>query len=767
MKTLKIKELDFIKNLKLPLRKISDLPPLEGFIGQKEAEKNMEFGLKIPSQTHHIFVSGTPGTGRTSVVMEYVRKIAEKMPPPPDTIYVYSHENPFSPKAIVLEKGTGKKFKRDFESAINESLEELKEIIKRKDFNEHKGKILNEYIKLREEKLSEVVNKAKGMGIFLREKERGFDMLPMIDGKILTPEEISELSENKRKEITSSTEEIRKSLDETLIEIEKLNVEFKKKIRDLLFQFGAKTISTIFPPLIGKYGENKEIAKFIKNSIEDILENIDYISSKPDEAYSYYREKYKIHLFLDNSNIKGAPIVLETHPTPTRIIGRIERTHEDPSLDFGGIIPGAFHRANGGFLIIPAEEILKFGPSYTFLKWTLKSGKILIENLSEEENIHTAKTLKPESVPFIGKVILIGSPSTYFHLKENDPDFNELFKIHVEFKTRMENNKKNLYDFFRFIKTFCDKENLIYPDKGAIKKILWYSSRIAESQKKLSTNFGAVCDLLRESSFIASMDNSKEVKEKHINTVLERKFKETEIEEIYFEWIKNGIISIDFEGRKKGTINGLTVLSYGEAIFGRPVRITATCSVGKDGVIDIEREAELSGPIHTKGIQILRGYLGYKYGQRFPIYITARIVFEQTYEGVEGDSASAAELLAILSSLSEFPIYQNTAITGSINQFGEIQAVGGINEKIEGVYRALKYKNYRKEFKVLLPETNIENLCLRDEVLESIKKGYIKLIAIRNIDEAIRVIFRKEPALVHKRVMKKLKEFYKILKSEE
>jgi len=766
MKTLKIKELNFIKNLDLSLKKISDLPPLEGFIGQKEAEKNMEFGLKIPSRTHHIFVSGTPGTGRTSVVMEYVRKIAEKMPPPPDIIYVYSHENPFSPKAIILEKGTGKKFKRDFESAINESLEELREIIKRKDFNEQKERILNEYIKLREKKINEVIKKAKEIGIFVREKEGGFDILPIIDGRILAPEEISELPEDRRKEIKFSAEEIRKLLDETIIEIEKLSAEFKEKIRSLLFQFGAKTLATIFPPLIGKYAENKEIVKFVKNSIEDILENIDYISSKPDEAYSYYREKYKIHLFMDNSNLKGAPIVLETHPTPTRIIGRIERTHEDPSLDFGGIIPGAFHRANGGFLIIPAEEILNIEPSYTFLKWTLKSGKILIENLSEEENIHTAKTLKPEPVPFTGKVILIGSPSTYFQLKENDPDFNELFKIHVEFKTRMENNRKNLYDFFRFIRTFCDKENLKYPDKGALKKIVWFSSRIAESQKKLSTNFGAVCDLLRESNFVASMEKSREIKEKHINIVLERKFRETEIEEIYFEWIKNGVISIDFDGKKIGTINSLTVLTYGEAIFGRPVRITATCSAGKDGVIDIEREAELSGPIHTKGTQILRGYLGYKYGQKFPIYITARIVFEQTYEGVEGDSASAAELLVILSSLSGLPIYQNIAITGSINQFGEIQAVGGINEKIEGVYRALKYKNYRKEFKVLFPETNIENLCLREEVLEFIKKGYLKLIAIRNIDEAIKIIFQKEPSVVHKRVLKKLREFYRILKSE-
>ncbi len=767
MKKLKMKEINFIKSLRLPDKKFSDLPTLEGFIGQKEAERNMEFGLKIPSQTHHIFVSGTPGTGRTSLVMEYVRKIAEKMPPPPDVIYVYSHENPFSPKVIFLEKGKGKEFKRDFENAIKESLEEIKEIIKKKDFNEKKEIILNDYTKKREEKMEETIRKAKEVGMFVMEKGGGFDILPIIEGKVLTSSDISNLPEDKRKEITVLEKEIRKFLNETIIEIEKINLEIRGKIKNLLFEFGAKSLATIFPPLIGKYVKNKEIVGFIKRAIGDILENVDFISAKPDEAYNYYIEKYKIHLFIDNSNLKGAPIILETHPTPTRIIGRIERTLNELSFDFGGIIPGAFHKANGGFLIIPAEEILKIKPSYTFLKWTLKSGKILIENLSEEENVHIAKTLKPEPVPFTGKVILIGSPSTYFYLRENDPDFNELFKIHVEFKTRMENNKENLYDFIRFIKTFCDKENLRYPDRKALKKILWFSSRMAENQKKLSTNFGAICDLLRESNFLASTEKSKEIKEKHINTILERKFKETEVEEIYLEWIKKGVISIDFEGKKIGTINGLTVLNYDETVFGRPVKITATCSVGKEGVIDIEREAELSGPIHIKGTQILRGYLGYKYGQKFPLYITARIVFEQTYEGVEGDSASAAELLAIISSLSELPIYQNTAITGSINQFGEIQAVGGINEKIEGVYRALKYKNFSKEFKILFPETNIENLCLRDEILEFIKKGYIKLIAIKNIDEAIKVIFKKEPSFVHKKVLKKLKEFYKILKSEE
>ncbi|MEO0290223.1 MAG: AAA family ATPase [candidate division WOR-3 bacterium] len=766
MKTLNQKDLDYIRNLEIKVKNIKGLKPLEGFIGQKAAVKSMEFGLKISSKSHHIFVSGKPGSGRTSMVLEYVSKMAEKIPPPPDVIYVFSHENPFSPKAILLENGQGKKFKKDFEDAINESLEEIKEITKKREFNEAKEKIFKNLLRQRENILNKIYGKARELNILIKAKENGFDLFPLLKGKVLTPEEYSELTQPEKEEFEKKFEEIRREIALRVSEIEKINEDFKEKIRNLLSEFGAKTLLTIFPPLIGKYLNNEDIIKYVKNSVQDILENLDYITSKPDEAYSFFKEKYKVHLFVDNSNQKGAPIVLETHPTLSRIIGRIERVLENPTLDFSGIIPGAFHRANGGFLIIPAEELLKIEPAYTFMKWTLKSGKILIENLSEEENIHTTKTIKPEPVPFSGKVILIGTPYTFFHLKENDPDFNELFKVHIEFKTVMEKNQENLTDYLRFIKTFCDKEKLLYPDIKSIKKILWYSSRLAENQNKLSTNFGAICDLLREANFLAKSENKKEIKENHVREIIKNRFKETEIEETYFEWIKKGIIQIDFEGKKVGTINGLTVLTYGQIVFGRPVRITATCSAGKEGVIDIEREAELSGPIHTKGTQILRGYLGYKYGQNFPIYMTARIVFEQTYEGVEGDSASLAELLAIISSLSEYPIYQNCAVTGSINQFGEVQAVGGLNEKIEGIYRALKYKEFKGKFKVIIPESNITNLCLQDEVLEFIKRGKIEIIAVKNIDEAIRIVFNKNPQTVHEKVLSKLKKYYKILKSE-
>lgn len=766
MKTLNKNDLNFIKNIKINIKSLERLKPLEGFIGQKEAVKSMEFGLKINSKSHHTFVSGKPGSGRTSMVLEYVSKIACKMPPPPDVIYVFSHDNPFSPKAILLHNGEGKRFKRDFEDAISQSLGEIREITKKREFNEAKEKIFKNLLIQRENILNKIYNKAKELNILIKPKENGFDLLPLIKGKALTKEEYSELPEPEKEEFEKKFEEIRKEITLRGSEIEKINEDFKEKIKKLLSEFGAKTLLTIFPPLLGKYLNNKEIVNYVKNSVQDILENLDYITSKPDEAYSYFKEKYKVHLFVDNSNQKGAPIVLETHPTLSRIIGRIERILENPTLDFSGIMPGAFHRANGGFLIVPAEELLKIETAYTFMKWTLKSGKILIENLSEEENIQTTKTIKPEPVPFNGKVILIGTPCTYFYLKENDSDFSELFKIHIEFKTVMEKNEENLTDYLRFIKTFCDKEKLLYPNIKSIKKILWYSSRLAENKDKLSTNFGAICDLLREANFLAKNENKKEIKEYHVMEIIKNRFKETEIEETYFEWIKKGVIKIEFVGKKIGTVNGLTVLTYGQITFGRPVRITATCAAGKEGVIDIEREAELSGPVHTKGTQILRGYLGYKYGQNFPIYMTARIVFEQTYEGVEGDSASLAELLGIISSLSEYPIYQNCAVTGSINQFGEVQAVGGLNEKIEGIYRTLKHKELKGKIRVIIPESNITNLCLQDEVLEFIKRGRIEIIAIKNVDEAIKIVFNKDPQTVHKKVLLKLKKYYRILKSE-
>jgi lon-related putative ATP-dependent protease len=454
-------------------------------------------------------------------------------------------------------------------------------------------------------------------------------------------------------------------------------------------------------------------------------------------------KKYEVNVIIDNSQTKGAPVVMETNPTYHNLLGRTEKEAQFGALttDFSMIRAGSIQKANGGYLIIPVEDLLRNPFSYDGLKRDLRDSKMFIEEPEERYGFLSVKTLKPQPIPLSAKVILIGDPYIYQLLFSLDPDFRELFKIKAEFDTTMPRTDEKIRQYASFVCGLCEKENLKHLDGGALAKLVEYSSRLVEDQFKLSTQFSMVADIVREANYYAVQDNAQFITGDHVKRAIEEKiYRSKLVQEKIQEMITRGFFLIDTREQKVGQVNGLSVMGMGDFAFGIPSRVTASIGLGREGVIDIEREAKLGGPIHTKGVLILSGYINDKYARDKPLSLSARLVFEQNYSGVEGDSASSTELYCILSALSGLPIKQNIAVTGSVNQKGEVQAIGGVNEKIEGFFEVCKAKGLTGEQAVMIPESNVQNLMLKEEVLDSVKAGQFNIYSVKTIDEGIEVL---------------------------
>jgi lon-related putative ATP-dependent protease len=453
--------------------------------------------------------------------------------------------------------------------------------------------------------------------------------------------------------------------------------------------------------------------------------------------------KYGVNLIVDNSNVKGAPVLMESNPTYQNLFGRVEKEAQLGALvtDFTMIRSGALHRANGGYLILPVEELLRNPFSYDGLKRAIKNEQIVIEEAEERLGFIMTKSLRPKPIPLSVKVILIGDPYLFQQLYVLDVEFSQLFKVKADFDTTMDRDEKNSHQYAAFVCTLCQKENLKHVDSSGLAKLIEYSSRLAEDQQKLSTRFADVADIIREANFYASEENSEFITGAHVKKAIEEKvYRSKLIQDKIEEMITRGVLLIDTEAENVGQVNGLSVIDLGDFAFGSPSRVTASVGLGREGVIDIEREARTGGPIHTKGVLILSGYLNEKYAQDKPLSLSARLVFEQNYQGVEGDSASSTELYSILSALSEIPIKQSLAVTGSVNQKGEVQAIGGVNEKIEGFFEVCKAKGFTGNQGVMIPESNVQNLMLKEEIVEAVKQKIFHIYSVKTIDEGIEIL---------------------------
>ena len=763
-------------------------PPVE-IIGQERAVKALKFGLGIDKQGFNIFVAGLPGTGRTTAVLSFLEKLAAEKPVPPDWCYVHNFKDPYRPHALRLPPGRGQILKKQVKEFIEYARREIPKAFESDEYVTRREALTGEFNSRREEIFSRLSQQAREAGFLLQSSPAGLLIIPVKDGQPLAQDAFEALPEEEKAAIREKQKALEEKIREALREVRRLEKELKSKLEELDKSVSRNVLNRYLEELLDEYEDQPQVREYLEEMREDIFDNLDKFrgtgqqpapAAGPAPAEHFWR-KYEVNVLVDNGRLEGAPVVVELNPTYANLMGRIEKEAMFGALvtDFTLIKPGALHRANGGYLVIQAEDLLRNPFAWQGLKLALANGKILVEELGEKLGFITTKTLQPEPIPLDVKVVLIGSPLLYHLLYSLDEEFKELFKVKADFDTQMDRTDENVRAYCAFISGICRKEGLLPFDRLAMAKVVEYGSRLAGAQDKLSTRFADIADLIREAHFWASQEGSDTVKEEHVQKALSEKiYRSNLIQERIQEMIEKGTILIDTEGAVVGQVNGLSVIDLGDFAFGKPTRITASIGVGKEGIVDIERETRLGGPIHTKGVLILTGYLIQKYAQDKPLTLTARLVFEQSYEGVEGDSASAAEVFALLSALSGLPLKQGIAVTGSLNQKGQIQAIGGVNEKIEGFFEVCKARGMNGEQGVIIPKSNIRNLMLKEEVLEAVRQGKFHIYAIETVDQGIEILTGVpagkrledgtfEEGTVNYLVDKRLREISEELKGEE
>ncbi len=732
----------------------ADLTPLKEIIGQDRAVRALQFGLKIQDKGFNIYISGMPGTGRRSATVKFLEEVAKMRPVPPDWCYVNNFQDPDSPHAIRLPPGKGIEFKRDMEEFVPEIKKALSTAFESEEYTRRRTETLKAIEQEREGITRQVDTMAGNAGFLLQRSPIGLLLIPIVRGRPINDQEFAQLPPNVQQEIQKRREELQGRLQGSIRQFRDLERKADQAVKDLNKRVASFALEPIFSILKEKYGEYEDVKEYLLEVEEDILKNLSDIlrpegPQQPQLPFPIPRtrpdptERYRVNLIVDNSKIEGAPVLMELNPTYARLFGGTQKEARFGTLvtDYTMITAGSAHKANGGFLVLPIEGIFANPMIWESLKLAISNEKLEIEEPTERLGFLITKSLRPEPIPFDAKVIIIGDPQVYQLLYIRDRDFKELFKVKADFDTVMDRSEKNIMQYAAFICALCNKEKLKHLEPDGIAAVVEYSSRLAADKNKLSTEFADISDILREANFYAKEDGSELITRKHINQALEEKvYRSNLIEKKIEEMIEKNIILIDTEGAKVGQVNGLAVLSLGDYGFGKPSKITASVGVGKKGIIDIEREAEMGGPTHTKGVLILSGYMNEKFAQREPLSLTSRLVFEQSYSGVDGDSASSTELYAMLSALSEKPIRQYLAVTGSVNQKGEVQAIGGVNEKIEGFYEVCKAKGLTGKEGVVIPQSNVQNLMLKEEVVEAIKEGRFHIYPVKTIDEGIEVL---------------------------
>jgi len=719
-----------------------------GFINQERAYQALTLGVRMPEAGYNIFVSGPPETGRRSMVQAYLEEIAAREPVPPDLCYVYNFQDPNKPKAISLPAGKGTLLAKDMENLVRELKTKLPEALQSKDYEERLSPIVKKSQEEQEGLFEELKQRALKRGLLIQSTKTGMEVIPILENRPISQEEFEQLPEEKKKEILENQEKAGQWIRSFLRKMKELQLKTKERIERVNANVMSFIVQPLFDDLMSKYGETLEVAKYLEEVRNHILSNIrDFLPSSetpfpfptPEKSFS----EYSVNVIVDNGHLTGAPVIFETNPTYYNLFGKIEKKSYLGGFysDFTMIRAGSLHRANGGYLLVYAREVLLNPGVYDSLKRAIKFCQITIEDLAETLGFIPTTGLKPEPVPLRVKVIMIGSPFIYHLLSTYDEDFHRTFKVRADFDSVMENNEKYLKSLYHFVIRVIREDGLLPMSATGVARLAEHMVRMSGTKDKLTARFGAIRDVIREASFYAEQWGARVITSDHIQHALEQRiYRSNLIEEKILEMIRKNQILLDVRGKAIGQVNGLSVYQMGEVSFGRPSRITAQTFVGQSGVVDIEREVELSGPIHQKGVLILSGFLGGRFAQNFPLTLSATLCFEQSYTEVEGDSASAAELFALLSRLSHIPLRQDIAVTGSINQNGEIQPIGGVNEKIEGFFKTCKLINLTGSQGVIIPRQNLQDLMLNQEVIDAVKEGKFHIYPISTVEEGIEIL---------------------------
>jgi len=771
----------------------NSLPDLEEVLGQPRALRALELGSGIPGHGFNTFVLGQPGSGRTTLSREYLERKAINQQVPSDWCYVNNFEDPRYPIVLEMPPGNAPKLHSEIKNVIERCQVEIDRIFKTDEYkNEHDG-LLTELKKAQEAEFIKLQEHVESNNFMIARTSFGFVLVPAIHGKPLKPEEIEKLSPKQQKKLNDLQEKLGIEVERTLT----ISRAHEDRTNQLLWDLNERTVffvlEPVLKPLYKKYRKNPRLLAHLESLKLDIVDNQEKFrtESPPSPVLpglssntEKWLQRYDVNVLVDNGELHGAPVVVENHPSYGNLLGRIE--HEvamgASRTDFTMIHPGALHRANGGFLIIPARDLLINPYAWEGLKRVLREGKVRIVELADQLGVVSTITLEPEPIPLQIKIVLIGTPLLYFKLRSLDEDFTKLFKVRADFTNKMIRSPETELEYGLFVGSVVEDNKLPPFDRTAVARIIEYSSRLAQDQTRLTTRFGKIVDIIRESAFWATYQPENE--QKHAPPAGEKLVKAADVqqaivESIYRsdliverlqEMIGDGTLMIDVTGVQVGQINALSIMLLADLAFGKPSRVTASAYVGRAGIIDIERQANLGGPVHTKGILILNGVLGRLYGQKRSLSLSANITFEQSYDSVEGDSASAAELLALLSAVADIPLRQDRAITGSINQQGQIQAIGSVNEKIEGFFLTCKTFGLTGEQGVVIPKSNSKQLMLNRDVVEAVRRSEFHIWPITTIDEAITLFSDMDPGKLqddgsysadsfHQRVVERFEEF--------
>ena len=732
-----------------------------GLIGQERATSAVKFGLDVNSKGYNIFIVGEAGSGRTSYAVKELKRRAANMPAPDDWVYVNNFDEPDAPIAINLPAGQGKKLAKDAEAAVDDIKQTLSKAFDNSEYEDNKAVLVKAFQDEVNRLMDDLRSWAEKKKFAVKRTPQGFINLPLFYAKPLKQDgtldeeaepvlremqqnEFEDLSSKEQAKLQRVSEAISQKTLETLRVIREYEKQLKEKIRELEGEICRTAIDPVMAEFRAKYVPNKKLERWFDEYTEDIVANFNmFLAAARDENAEVDFSRYSINPFVCNDPKNGAPVIRETNPNYYNLVGKVEYESKLGNLntDFRRITSGAIHRANGGYLLLDADELLRQFMSWDVLKRVLRCHELSIENLAEQLGYIPVSSLRPEPVPIDMKVVIVGTPWFYSLLNYYDPEFKKVFKIRADFDTDMPRTKKTELELAEFVAGFVEREGKLNFSAPAVAEIIEWASREAEDQHKLCTQLDKIANLLVESTAWARQAEKKRVGAEHVRKAIsERKYRLGMIEEKIREEYGNGVIKIDTKGEAVGQINGLTVLTLIDSCFGTPVRITANVFAGQDGVVNIEREVDMTGPIHNKGLLILSSYLGKMYAQDFPLSIAARITFEQTYGGVEGDSASSTELYCLLSAISGLPLRQDIAVTGSVDQFGNIQPIGGVNEKIEGFYSYCKLNGLTGTQGVMIPYQNEQHLMLDHEVVDAVKKGKFHIWSVKTIDEGIEIL---------------------------
>lgn len=720
-------------------------------LGQERAQSALEFGIAMPNSGYNIFVMGETGSGRLSMIMQYLQALAPSKPAPPSYAYVDNFENSREPIAIKLPAEHGQDFLKAIENLITNVLATFPAVFENPSYQQKKTAVERQFVHTYRDATEYVDAQARICNIGLFSENDTFNFLPLCENKPMRDEDLSALSTEERELYKNRIEELEDCLSEALLELPQWRRELAASMTQLNNDTIDAAIEPLFDELNARYAEVEDVVTYLAEVKQNLRQTInDYLmpvsSSEPIERDHVLKklilEQYAPNILIDYKQDSGAPVIYETHPTYQNLFGRVEYSNDQGTLvpHYRRICAGALHKANGGYLILDAEKVLHYPFVWDGLKRSLKSGYIEIESPFTEQSINTI-TLKPEVIPLNVKIILVGNADIFYLLEAMDDEFNESFRVLADFDYRIPRTPETMKHFAQLmIKQATDAKTQPLTQE-AIESLIEHSCRLAESQAYFSACINDALEIIGEAQLFATKTKAEKLDRLHIEQALNaREYRNGRMSQTILEEMLDGTILIDTDGAAIGKINGLTVLDMGGSSFGMPARITTTVHPGSRGVVDIEREVELGQALHSKGVMILTGYLGHCYAQQFPLAISASIAMEQSYGHIDGDSASLAELCSLISALTRTKIKQNFAVTGSINQYGEVQAIGGANEKIEGFFRLCKARGLNGSHGVIIPAANKRNLMLKQEILDAVEAELFSIYAVNTVDEALELL---------------------------